>query len=364
MSRRKLDSDALRCAVIGGSFYGGGGGGAPAKGMEAGEAALLVGDVILVDIDDVPDDAVLLTMSAVGAPAAKDAYVKPYHYLKAVELLMERYDGKLYGFITNECGGAATVNGWIQAAAFGLPVVDAPCNGRAHPTGVMGSMGLHSVPGYVSLQTGVGGDPERGTYLETVARGSIEKASAMIRQAAVQAGGLVAVARNPVTASFVRQNGAPGAIGKCIEVGRAILEAPDGEGAGAEAAAKAAGGRVAARGMVSRVDLTTTGGFDVGSVAVVGECGTFEMVFWNEYMTLEQVKPAGVKRLATFPDLIATVDAVTGHPVSSAEIREGQNVCVVVVDRGNLSLGAGVKDPALYVQVEQVTGKEIIRYVF
>ena len=123
----------------------------------------------------------------------------------------------------------------------------------------------------------------------------------MIRQAAVQAGGLVAVARNPVTASFVRQNGAPGAIGKCIEVGRAILEAPDGEGAGAEAAAKAAGGRVAARGMVSRVDLTTTGGFDVGSVTVDGECGTFEMVFWNEYMTLEQVKPAGVKRLATFP---------------------------------------------------------------
>ena len=50
--------------------------------------------------------------------------------------------------------------------------------------------------------------------------------------------------------------------------------------------------------------------------------------------------------------------------MSSAEIREGQNVCVVVVDRGNLSLGAGVKDPALYVQVEQVTGKEIIRYVF
>ena len=160
LSSANFDSDALRCAVIGGSFYGGGGGGAPAKGMEAGEAALLVGDVILVDIDDVPDDAVLLTMSAVGAPAAKDAYVKPYHYLKAVELLMERYDGKLYGFITNECGGAATVNGWIQAAAFGLPVVDAPCNGRAHPTGVMGSMGLHSVPGYVSLQpTGVGGDP-------------------------------------------------------------------------------------------------------------------------------------------------------------------------------------------------------------
>ena len=360
----KLDSHDLHCAVVGGSFYGGGGGGAPDKGMKAGEAALLVGDVVLVDIDDVPDDAVLLTVSAVGAPAATEAYVKPYHYLKAVELLMEHYDGPLYGFITNECGGAATVNGWVQAAALGLPVVDAPCNGRAHPTGVMGSMGLHSVTGFVSLQTGVGGDPERGTYIETVARGSIEKASAMIRQAAVQAGGLVGVARNPVSASYVRANGAPGAIKQCIKVGQAIIGADDRLGAAAEAAADAADGCIAARGVVSKVELTTTGGFDVGSVVIDGDDGKFEMVFWNEYMTLDRLGSAGPKRIATFPDLITTIDASTGYPVSSAEIREGRNVYVVTVDRRTLSLGAGVKDPALYRQVEQVTGREIARYVF
>ncbi len=371
MAKLKLNHDILESAVLGGSLYGGGGGGAPAMGMRAGEAALLVGDPVLVDASDVPEDAVLLTVSAVGAPAAALAYVKSYHYLKAVEILVAQCRTPVYGFITNECGGAATVNGWVQSAALGLPVVDAPCNGRAHPTGVMGSMGLHTVTGFVSAQAGVGGDPERGTYVEVLARGSIERASAMIRQAAVQAGGLVAVARNPVSAAYARAHGAVGAIRKCIEVGRAMLEAEQrgpqaGEGmtagqAMAEAAATASGGTIAGKGRVSRVQLETTGGFDVG--VVVLDNG-FELVFWNEYMTLDQLNQSGPSRLATFPDLIATIDASTGRPVSSAEIREGQDVYVVTIDRHNLCLGAGVRDRSLYSQVEQVTGREIIRYVF
>lgn len=342
-------------------------------GMRAGEAALLVGDPVLVDVSDVPDGAVLLTVSAVGAPAATDAYVKPYHHIRAVEMLMAQSEAGICGFITNECGGAATVNGWVQSAALGLPVVDAACNGRAHPTGVMGSMGLHTVPGFVSVQAGVGGDPERETYVEVLARGSIGKASAMIRQAAVQAGGLVGVARNPVAASYACAHGAVGAIKKCIEVGSAMLEAEGqslGRGQGttgramAEAAATASGGVIVGKGIVGRVQLATTGGFDVGFVVLDSGNNQFELVFWNEYMTLDQCNGSGAARLATFPDLIATIDASTGRPVSSAEIREGQEVYVVRVDRKDLSLGDGVRDQSLYSQVEQITGREIVKYVF
>lgn len=358
MTGELLDRDLLEAAVAGGSFYGGGGGGSPETGLQMGRLALSLGDPRLASLDDLSEDAVLVTTSAVGAPAAAGRHAKAYHYLRAVELLIKFSGLSIEGFITNECGGLASVNGWVQAAAFGLPVVDAACNGRAHPTGAMGSMGLHRVPGYVSLQVAVGGSAEQATQLEVFARGGVEKASNTIRQAAVQAGGLVAVARNPVKARYVRENGAPGAIRRCIEVGKSMLEAAGKSPMAAiEAAAEAAGGTIACTGEVVRKDLETTGGFDVGRVVVEGG---YELVFWNEYMTLERQS----ERLATFPDLMTTMDARTGFPLSSAEVQVGGRIAVVVVPRASLILGAGVKDKSLYGVVEQVTGKKIIEYVF
>ena len=393
-----LDRNALEAAVLGGSFFGGGGGGSADSGLEAGDLALKVGEPRLMSIDEVAPDSALLTVSAVGAPGGDGLHAKPYHYLKAVEAFIEHSGLKVGGLITNECGGLATVNGWFQAAALGLPIVDCPCNGRAHPTGVMGSMGLHRVPGFLSQQTAVGGYLERGTYVEIFVKGSLEKAAAIARQAAVQAGGLVAVARNPVSADYASKNGAPGAIAHCIKIGRAMLEAsgqssgeqvpgkrstgrrtsgersfgeqssyehivgqqPTAKGsAGAmiEAAASAANGRVVCSGSIVAKHLETRGGFDVGTIGLDGE---FELVFWNEYMTLDYRG----ERLGTFPDLIATLDTRTGCPISTAEAAEGQEVAVILVPKEALILGAGVKDPALYRSAEEVTGKEIIRYAF
>jgi len=358
MAKLVLNQDLVEAAVVGGSFYGGGGGGALSTGRDMGKLAVTLGDPYLVDITDVPDDAVLLTVSAVGAPAAKGSHAKAYHYLKAVEISIKNTGLQVYGFITNECGGLATVNGWVQSAGFGLPVVDVPCNGRAHPTGLMGSMGLHKVPSYVSIQVAVGGSHELGTYVEVIVKGKIQQAANIIRQAAVQAGGLVAVARNPVRAAYARDHAAPGAVNQCIKVGKAMLEALKRSPLEAiEAAAETAGGKIVGKGKVVQKELQTTGGFDVGRIVV--DDGS-DLSFWNEYMTLEKHG----SRIATFPDLIVTLDCSTGLPVSSAEIQTSQEVAVVVVPKKNLILGAGVKDEDLYQVVEKITGKEIIRYTF
>ena len=165
--------------------------------------------------------------------------VKPVGYVRAAQLLMEQGAIKADGLITNECGGTAVVNGWLQSAVLGIPVIDAPCNGRAHPTGAMGSMGLHAKKGYVSYQAAAGGNFVQGKYLEIFVQGNIEQAAALIRQAAVQAGGLVAVARNLVNAGYVRQHGAPGAVRQAIRLGQAMIAAqPQGGEAVVEAAAK------------------------------------------------------------------------------------------------------------------------------
>lgn len=356
-----LDSAAAEAAVLGGAVLGGGGGGSMEDGLAVARLALQMADVRLVPLDACPDDATLLTVSAVGAPAAKDRYVRPVHFIRAVEYFRQAFGVAPGGLITNECGGNATVNGWLQAAVLGLPLVDAPCNGRAHPTGVMGSMGLHRQSGFISRQTAVGGDPKRGLYLETAVSGSLDRAAALVREASVKAGGLVAVARNPVSAGYARTHAAPGAIAQCIALGRAMLAArAGGYGRAAAAAAEFLGGTLAAAGRVERVALETRGGFDVGAVTVAGRDGPAELTFWNEYMTLEI---AG-ERLGTFPDLITTLDAADGRPVATAEIAPGRDIAVLLVPKAGLLLGAGMRDPALFAVAEAAVGKDLVGHVF
>ncbi|MEW6399149.1 MAG: DUF917 family protein [Bacillota bacterium] len=396
----RLDRDAVEAAVLGGAVLGGGGGGSMAEGRRNALLAVDMGEPELVDVDDLPPQAVLVTASAVGAPAARTAKALPVHYVRAVELLVR--ETTVEGLITNECGGLAVVNGWLQAAVLGIPVVDAPCNGRAHPTGVMGSIGLHRVPGYVSRQAAVGGDPRAGTYVEMVVRGNLERAAALVRQASVQAGGMVAVARNPVSASYAREHAAVGAIRQVLSVGRAMLQARGrGPMAMVEAACGVLGGEVLGTGRVTDVQLQTTGGFDVGRVVVQPSAGpALELYFWNEYAVCERLAgrrrqhpgeeaaerpgepprgqaterdgepPRGAmgegpgERLATFPDLLATIDLSSGLPLSSAEVAVGKEVAVVWVPHQRLILGAGMRDPELMRPLEQAVGKEIVKYVF
>jgi len=58
------------------------------------------------------------------------------------------------------------------------------------------------------------------------------------------------------------------------------------------------------------------------------------------------------------------VDLETGVPLSTAEVREGQNVAILHVPRQELNLGSGMKDPEIFKQIEEVIKKQIIKYSF
>lgn len=356
LNKVTLNEKLLNYAVIGGTILGGGGGGAKEPGLVAGKVALDYGAPVLVNIQDIPDDTIILTASAVGAPAAPDKYVTPKDYVRAIKILEDNTGIKVGGIITNENGGSATVNGWIQAAVLNIPVIDAPCNGRAHPTGTMGSMGLNNLNGYVTYQSAVGGNPALGNYVEAFFKGSIENTAKLVRQTSVVAGGLVAVARNPVSASYVKENGAINGVSHAIEVGRVFYEglekSPE---VAVENVCNFLNGTVVVQGRVDELGLTTTGGFDVGKVVI----GSYDLTFWNEYMTLER----GSERIATFPDLIMTFDRESGMPVTSAEICKGQEVIVIQTNQSNLRLGSGMRDLNLMTEIEPIVGKEILKYL-
>jgi len=356
----EIDEEIVKNAVLGGTLLGGGGGGSLKEGEKLGGLSLAVGIPTLISLDELQDDALLVTVSAVGAPAAKEQYLKPIHYVKAIQLI-EEAGVKVDGLITCENGGLATLNGWFQSAVLEIPVVDAPCNGRAHPIGVMGSMGLHKSKSYISKQVAVGGDRDKDRYLEIYIAANIIEASRIIRQAAVIAGGLVGVARNPVTVKYARENTAVGGISQAIELGKIMREAKEKSPEYMiERAVEFLRGRKVMEGKIQNVKLKTIGGFDVGNVTVRNEKELYELTFWNEYMCLENKG----QRIGTFPDLIATVDLETGVPLPTAEVREGQNVAILHVPRQELNLGAGMKDPEIFKQIEEVTNKQIIKYSF
>lgn len=351
MAKMKLDEKMVEYAVYGGAVLGGGGGGWIEEGLQIGRLALEIGQPELLTVDELHDEDLLVTVSLVGAPAAKEKFLKPIHYSRALELLTQKIGKSIKGITTNENGASTTVNGWFQSAVMGIPVIDVPCNGRAHPTGSMGSLNLSERPNYVSHQAALGGKGDK--YVELSVSGSLSKAASIVRTASVEAGGLVAVARNPVSVAYAKENGAPGAIRQAIEVGEALLN-NKGEAA-IDAVVTKLGGKVVAEGTVREFNLETTGGFDVGSVTI----GSHELTFWNEYMTLE----LNGERIATFPDLIMTLDAKTAKPIVTAEVEKGQSLAVISVPKENLILSSTMRNENLMKPVEEIIKKPILPYL-
>jgi uncharacterized protein len=349
---RDLDHQAVEAAVAGGSVLAAGGGGWVEHGYLVGRTAVSYGTPRLATLDEIAADATIATVTAIGAPAARGWEMRPGDYVRALGLLTEALEEPVVGTITAQNGSSTTCNGWIQSAVLGTLVVDAAGDGRAHPTGKMGSLGLAADPDYRTVQAAAGGNRAEGRYLEVVARGSVRHTANVLRTAAVASGGFIAAARNPLPAAYVREHGAVGAISFALQLGEAMLAvASRGPEAVIEAITSTLDGRILGRGTARNKRLRTEGGFDVGALDV----GELELAFVNEYMTVE----ADGQRLATFPDVITTLSTRGGRPVSIADVREGDEVAVLAVDKSCVPLGGGVREASVYPEVEEMLGKPL-----
>ena len=350
---RDLDLRAVHAAVAGGSILAAGGGGWVDHGMLVGTTAISYGVPRLARLDEIDPSSMLATVSAIGAPAAGDWQMLPGDYVRALQLLMGAVEEPIVGTVTAQNGSSTTCNGWVASAVLGTLVIDAAGDGRAHPTGKMGSFGLAADDDYQTVQAVAGGNRAQHRYLEVVARGTVRHTANVLRTAATEAGGFIAAARNPLPASFVAAHAAVGAISFALELGEALLTAEErgGPAARIDAAVAHLRGSILARGTVRAKELRTENAFDVGRVVV----DELELGFVNEYLTAES---AG-ERLATFPDVLATLSTQTGHIISIANIVPGDEVAVLLAPKAGIPLGDGVKEPSVYPEVEAMLGKPL-----
>ncbi|MFK4771899.1 DUF917 domain-containing protein [Rhizobium sp. ZW T2_16] len=357
---RILTEKDVEAAVRGGSVYAAGGGGWSDHGRMLGYAAVSIGKPELISIDELDDNDWVATAAAIGAPASTTAWeMQGIDYVKAVQLLQDALGEKVSALMIGQNGKSSTLNGWLPSAILGTKVLDAVGDVRAHPTGDMGSIGMANSPEQM-IQTAVGGNRTENRYIELVVRGATAKVSPVLRTASDMSGGFIASCRNPLRASYVRQNAALGGISLALTLGEAIIEA-DRKGGHAiiDAIVKTTGGTIIGEGEVTAKSVVyTKEAFDVGTITVGRGDKAVTLHVMNEYMAVDG---AGGQRLATFPDIISTLSP-EGEPMSVGQLEVGMSVFLLHVPKTIIPLSSSVKDPSVYPIVEKALGISIADY--
>jgi DUF917 family protein len=349
----------VEAALKGGAVFAAGGGGFADHGRMLGLAAINAGQPELVTMDEVPDEAFIATAAAIGAPAGSTQWqMLGVDYVKAVELVQRELGAPIYGLMIGQNGKSSTLNGWLPSAVLGTKVIDAVGDLRAHPTGDMGSIGLANSQ-EPTIQSAIGGNRANNAYIELVVRGATAKVSPILRRAADMSGGFIASCRNPVRAAYVKKHAALGGISLALALGEAIIAAePKGGTAVIEAICRQMRGEVIGSGKVKHKAVQyTSDAFDVGIVEIDARTGCVLHVM-NEYMAVED---ANKKRLASYPDVIATLNS-DGVPVSVGEITEGMELLVLRIAKGVIPLSSSVTDPSVYGVCEKVLGMNLTDY--
>jgi uncharacterized protein len=358
--RRTLSARDVEPAVKGGAVFAAGGGGWADHGRMLGTAAVNAGQPELVTLDEIPDDAWIATAAAIGAPAGTTQWqMLGVDYVKAVELAQRELGASIYGLMIGQNGKSSTLNGWLPSAVLGTKVVDAVGDLRAHPTGDMGSIGLANSP-VPMIQSAVGGNRANNAYIELVVRGTTAKISPILRRAADMSGGFIASCRNPVPASYVKQHAALGGISIALALGEAIIAAePKGGAAVIDAICKQMKGEIIGQGRVARKAVRyTSEAFDIGTIRIGDGDRALVLHVMNEYLAVEGT---GKKRLASYPDVIATLDP-DGVPVSVGEINEGMELLVLRIAKDVIPLSSSVSDPSVYPVCEKALGINLTDY--
>jgi uncharacterized protein len=358
--RRTLSARDVEPAVKGGAVFAAGGGGWADHGRMLGTAAVNAGQPELVTLDEIPDDAWIATAAAIGAPAGTTQWqMLGVDYVKAVELAQRELGASIYGLMIGQNGKSSTLNGWLPSAVLGTKVVDAVGDLRAHPTGDMGSIGLANSP-VPMIQSAVGGNRANNAYIELVVRGATAKISPILRRAADMSGGFIASCRNPVPASYVKQHAALGGISIALALGEAIIAAePKGGAAVIDAICKQMKGEIIGQGRVARKAVRyTSEAFDIGTIRIGDGDRALVLHVMNEYLAVEGT---GKKRLASYPDVIATLDP-DGVPVSVGEINEGMELLVLRIAKDVIPLSSSVSDPSVYPVCEKALGINLTDY--
>src|SRR5712691_2827597 len=261
--KRLLDPEALRAMARGCAILGAGGGGDPYLGLlQALQASEKFGPVTLVDLDELPDDSLIMPCGGIGAPTVTVEKIENGDEGSRLRDHLEALTGrKVSALMSCEIGGSNGLVPISWAAQMGLPIVDADGMGRAFPEVPQVTMHLAGISPSPAVMT-----DERGNVL-VVRAISGHWMERLERAAAVEFGGAASATEFSLTAAQAREATVRNSVSLAITIGEAIESSQDRPVAALIAKIGAFG---LVTGKVTDVERRTTQGFARGSVVVEG----------------------------------------------------------------------------------------------
>ncbi len=333
----KLTAADLPDLARGAAFLGTGGGGNPYIGRLMVERAMIETgrDLDLLDLADVPDDALVIPTAMMGAPTCIVEKLPEGREAAASLQRLERHLGRrAFATMPIEAGGVNSMIPLVVGLRLGLPVVDADGMGRAFPELFHETFHVYGVPGTPMVITNDHGDQ---TLVETHDNYVMEW---LARGITIRMGGVAYIAEYPMDGTTAKRTAIPGTLGVGLTIGRAIREArerhhdPFDRLITTLATTAYSPAKTIFAGKIVEVFRRTSEGFAKGTIRIQelgGDAGgdpeTLEIEFQNENL----IARLGERVLAVVPDLICVLDAETAEPITTEELRYGQRVKVLAV---------------------------------
>jgi DUF917 family protein len=333
-----LTASDLADLARGAAFLGTGGGGNPYIGRLMVELAMVETgrELTLLDLEDVPDDALVIPTAMMGAPTC--IVEKLPQGLEAAGSLqrLERHLGRrAFATMPIEAGGVNSMIPLVVGLRLGLPVIDADGMGRAFPELQHETFHVYGVSGSPLVITNDRGDQ---AIVEAADNQAMEW---FARGLTIRMGGVAYIAEYPMDGETAKRVSIAGTIGVGLRVGRAIREAherhlePFSHLAHVLAETSYHPARVVFTGKIVEVFRRTVEGFAKGTLRVQEldappgrDPELLEIEFQNENL----IARTRDRVLAVVPDLICVLDAEAAEPITTEELRYGQRVKVMVVN--------------------------------
>ncbi len=320
--KRLLDPDSLRALARGCAVLGAGGGGDPHLGLlQALQATGDFGPVPLMDLDELPGDALIMPCGGIGAPTVGVEKIENGDEGGRLREQLEFLTGRrVAAVMAAEIGGGNGLLPIAWAARMGLPVADADGMGRAFPEVPQVTMHLAGISPSPAVMT-----DERGNLVifRTISGQWMER---LQRAAAVEFGGTASSTEFSLTAAQAREATVRGSVTLAIRIGEAVARAQDSPVAALIAELGAF--RLVA-GKVLDVERRTTSGFARGSVVVEGLGADAGRLVRCELQNENLVALERGRVLASVPDLISVLDSETADAIVTERIAYGQRVTVI-----------------------------------
>ncbi|MFF4776067.1 DUF917 domain-containing protein [Microtetraspora fusca] len=322
---REIGIEQLDDIARGAGILGTGGGGDPYIGkLLAREAIRRHGPVTVADIDEVPADATVVPVSAMGAPTVLleklPSGAEELTALRALEAVLGRPATHI---VPIEIGGVNSMIPIAAAAESGLPLVDGDAMGRAFPEA---QMVLPTLIGVSTTPMALADDKGNTLVVDAVSNLWSER---IARSACVEMGCQVSCADTVLRGDQLRDGLVPATLTLAEDLGRAVRLARHEHADPVAAARDLLGGTRLLTGKVIDVERRTSGGFARGQASLEGlgaDAGrTLRLNFQNEHLLATRDGEV----VATTPDLICVLDTETGEPVTTENMRYGLRVTVI-----------------------------------